>query len=236
MQVGVVIPAHDEEASIAAVIEAIPRTAVQAIVVGANCCSDQTAEVARRAGATVVREDRKGYGWACQTAINALDPDINVVVFLDGDLADDPAELPQLLKPIASGADLVIGSRVLGEREPGALLPQQRLGNLLATRMILWLWGHRYTDLGPFRAVRRSRLEAAGLREYTFGWTVELQIRAIQLGWRVVEVPVSYRRRIGISKVSGTLRGTLGAGWGIVTTILAMAAAERWPRLCDGHG
>lgn len=220
---GVVIPAHNEEQSIGGVVSAIPRDVVAEVVVGANACTDRTEEVAREAGARVVREMRRGYGWACQAAIDALSPHIDTVVFIDGDLADDPREVPLLLDAIERGFDLVIGSRVLGRREPGALAPQARFGNLLAVTLIRWLYGFRYTDLGPFRAVRSEVLQAMQLREYTYGWTVELQVKAVRAGCRVIEVPVSYRRRIGRSKVSGTVRGVVGAGWGILSTIFKLA-------------
>jgi hypothetical protein len=143
-----------------------------------------------------------------------------VVVFLDGDFSDDPSELPALVAPIVSGdADLVIGSRVRGVRERGALLPQARVGNWIATTLIRWRFGHRFTDLGPFRAIRWESLTALDMRDEAFGWTVEMQIKALQRGMRVVEVPVRYRARIGRSKISGTLRGSVLAGWTILRTI-----------------
>jgi glycosyltransferase involved in cell wall biosynthesis len=151
----------------------------------------------------------------------ALADDVDVVLFMDADGSDDPAEIPLVLDGVLSGrADLVIGSRALGIVEPGALTPQQRFGNWLATRMIALLYGHRYTDLGPFRAIRRDLLDRIGMRDRRYGWTVEMQVRALQLGARVAEVPVRYRRRVGKSKISGTVTGVLKAGWWIVYTIL----------------
>jgi glycosyltransferase involved in cell wall biosynthesis len=168
----------------------------------------------------VVREARRGYGSACLAGLSALEaapPD--VVVFLDGDYSDHPEEMPALLAAIESGADLVIGSRTLGKSEPGALLPQARAGNFVACLLIRLLYGHRYTDLGPFRAIRWDACRRLGMRDRDFGWTCEMQVKALRAGLRVVEVPVSYRRRVGVSKITGTLPGTLRAGWKILWTI-----------------
>ncbi len=222
MRVGVVIPAHNEECSISQVIGEIPRDVVDIVIVGANLCTDRTEERAEAAGAIVVAENRRGYGWACQAAIDALPPEIDTLVFVDGDAADDPSEIPVLLESLGQGYDVVIGSRVLGQRERGALSPQSRIGNIIAVFLIRWIYGFRYTDLGPFRAVRREVFDALRLKEFTYGWTVELQVKAIQCGYNVKEVPVSYRRRIGKSKVSGTVRGVIGAGWGILATIIKL--------------
>jgi len=222
MRVWAVIPALDEEDGLRRVLREIPPC-VENVVVVDNGSRDRTADVAREEGAHVVEEPRRGYGAACLRGIAALPSDVDVVVFLDADHADHPDRIPSLLEPIAAGeADLVIGSRALGPAEKGALTPQARFGNWLATWMIFLLFGHRFTDLGPMRAVRREALERLGMRDRTYGWTVEMQVRALQEGLACAEVPVPYRRRRGRSKISGTLRGTLLAGWKIITTILAL--------------
>jgi glycosyltransferase involved in cell wall biosynthesis len=220
VKVAVVIPVFNEERSLPLVVADVPRDRVAEIVVVDNGSTDDTSSVARGLPVRLVREERRGYGSACLAGIEALKSSPpEVVVFLDGDYSDHPEELPLLLAPIAAGADLVIGSRMLGSREPGALLPQARFGNALACSLIRLLFGHRYTDLGPFRAIRWDALEQLGMSDRDFGWTVEMQIKAIREGLRVVEVPVSYRRRVGVSKISGTLSGTLRAGSKILRTI-----------------
>lgn len=220
MIVDVIIPALDEEAAIGLVLDEIPRDRVRRVVVADNGSRDRTAEVARRHGAEVVREPRRGYGAACLAALTAIASDPpEVVVFLDGDRSDRPEQLPLLLEPIERGeADLVIGSRVLGRREAGSLTPQQRVGNQVACVALRLLYGAHYTDLGPFRAIRYDALRALDMGDPDYGWTIEMQIKAARRGLRHAEVPVDYRRRIGESKVSGTLRGTVGAsvkilGW-----------------------
>lgn len=220
-RVDVVIPALDEEAALPHVLAEIPRALVRRIVVADNGSRDRTAEVARAGGAEVVHEPRRGYGRACKRALAhlATDPP-DVVVFLDGDRSDRPAEMPALLSEIAQGADLVIGSRARGRREPGALTPQQIVGNAIACAALRARFGVRFTDLGPFRAITWSALERLAMSEPAYGWTVEMQIKAARLGLRCAEVPVSYRRRIGVSKVSGTVAGTLGAS----ATILGLLA------------
>ena len=224
MLIAVVIPALDEETAIGALLAAIDRNLVRDVLVGDNGSRDRTAEIAEAAGATVVRVDERGYGAACAGALTRLAPDVDVVVFMDADGSDDPAEIPLLLAPIAGGAaDLVIGSRPLGTIHRGALTPQQRFGNWLATHLITLIYGHRYTDLGPFRAIRRDLLDRIGMRDRRFGWTVEMQVRALQLGARVAEVPVTYRKRVGKSKISGTVSGVIKAGFWIVYTILKYA-------------
>jgi len=221
--IDVVIPAFNEERAIGQVLEAIPSELVRRVVVVDNGSTDKTAEVAERWGAAVIAEPRRGYGQACLAGIAALDcPDI--VVFLDGDYSDYPEEMATLVDPLLSGAaDMVIGSRVMGEREKGALQPQQRFGNFLATWLIGRLFGVSFTDLGPFRAIRYETLLQLGMEDRDFGWTVEMQVKGARSEVRIVEVPVRYRRRIGASKISGTLSGTLRAGHKILWTIFRHA-------------
>jgi glycosyltransferase involved in cell wall biosynthesis len=221
----VLIPAHNEERSIGLVLSEIPAGLVQEVVVVDNASTDETARAARAAGATVVTEPRPGYGQACLAglAYYAAQPATitpEIIVFLDGDHSDFPADMPALLAPLLSGAaEMVIGSRALGQRERGALLPQQRFGNWLAAGLLRLRYGGTTTDLGPFRAIRAEALARLDMTDTNYGWTVEMQVKAARLGLRVVEVPVRYRRRIGVSKVSGTVRGTLGAGYKILWTI-----------------
>ncbi|HUW84474.1 MAG TPA: TIGR04283 family arsenosugar biosynthesis glycosyltransferase [Phycisphaerae bacterium] len=224
--IAVVIPALNEAEAIGKVIVAIPDW-VDDIVVVDNGSTDRTADVARAAGARVVQQPQRGYGSACLAGIASLHS-ADVVVFLDGDFSDSPQEMPQLVDPIVVGqADMVIGSRVLGRREPGALTIQQELGNSLACLLIRLFWRVRYTDLGPFRAIRHAALRRLAMADRSYGWTVEMQTKAARQKLAVHEVPVSYRRRIGISKVSGTMKGVLGAGSKILWTILA-AAIKSW--------
>ncbi|MDH3200192.1 MAG: glycosyltransferase family 2 protein [Myxococcales bacterium] len=212
--VDVVIPALNEERALPKVLEEIPRARVRRIVVTDNGSTDRTAEVARNAGAEVVHEPERGYGAACLRALEylATDPP-EIVVFLDGDYSDHPSELPSLVDPILRGeAELTIGSRTTGRREAGALSVQQRVGNIVACRGLRLLYGVQYTDLGPFRAVRWRTLESIGMQDRNFGWTVEMQIKAAKQGISYLEVPVSYRSRIGASKISGTVKGSFSAG------------------------
>ena len=218
--IAVVIPALDEEDAIGALLAGIDRSVVRDVIVGDNGSRDSTAELARRGGAIVVRVEERGYGAACAGALSVLAPDVSLVIFMDADGSDDPAEIPRLISPIVSGeADLVIGSRALGRVEPGAHSPQQRFGNWLATRLIRLIYRHRFTDLGPFRAIRRELLDRIDMQDRRYGWTVEMQIRALQLGAGIVEVPVTYRRRVGRSKISGTVTGVIKAGFWILYTI-----------------
>ena len=221
--IAVVIPAHDEAAGILKVIQDLPKDWVREVVVTDNASQDNTAGVAEALGATVLREERKGYGWACLRALEYLahkDQKPDIVVFLDADYSDHPEELPQLVLPIIEGrADLVIGSRALGQRERGSLTPQQIFGNWLATRLLRLIYKACFTDLGPFRAIRWEALQQIDMQDKTYGWTVEMQVKAAKLGLRSVEVPVRYRRRIGHSKISGTVKGVLGAGYKILWTI-----------------
>jgi glycosyltransferase involved in cell wall biosynthesis len=223
MRAAVVIPARDEAAGLRHVLADLPRELVHEVIVVDNGSTDGTADVARRAGARVVSEPTPGYGRACLAGLATMDPAVEIVAFLDADYSDDPRELSQLLKPLAEGrADFVIGSRV-AQAEPGSLTLQQRLGNRLACTLMRWCFGVRYTDLGPFRAIRREALERLSMRDQAFGWTVEMQAKAARRRLRVVEVPVRYRRRIGRSKISGTLSGTLRAGTAILSTIVKVA-------------
>ena len=224
--IDVVIPALNEEESIGLVLDAIPRPPVRRVVVADNDSTDATAAVARERGATVVPAPRQGYGSACLEGLEYLrrnDPP-EIVVFLDADYSDHPEELLRVVAPLLEGrADLVIGSRVLGDREPGALMPQARVGNLVACLLMRFLYGYRFTDLGPFRAVRWTTLESLEMEDPDFGWTAEMQVKALRRGVRVEEVPVSYRKRVGVSKITGTLWGTLRAGQKILWTILRYA-------------
>jgi glycosyltransferase involved in cell wall biosynthesis len=224
--INVIIPAYNEEYSIQKVIADIPAGLVSDIIVVNNNSTDKTFAAAEQAGATVLQEPRQGYGQACLTGIEyALNkpagqiPDI--IVFLDGDYSDFPTEMPNLLKPILEDkADLVIGSRALGNREKGAMLPQQIFGNWLATTLLRLFYGARFTDLGPFRAIRTNKLVQLQMQDTTYGWTVEMQLKAAKQKINSVEVPVSYRKRIGFSKISGTVKGTLMAGYKIILTII----------------
>ena len=218
-EIAVVIPVFNEQEAIQNVLSDIPRHLDADVVVVDNGSTDRTVDLARRMGARIVHEHRRGYGWACLAGIDALDkPDI--VVFLDGDYSDYPDEMTRLVEPIVEGrADLVIGSRTLGTREAGALLPQARFGNWLATWLIRRLFGANFTDLGPFRALTYPALVKLDMQDRTFGWTVEMQVKAALMDFRFLEIPVSYRRRIGVSKITGTISGTIKAGWRILYTI-----------------
>ena len=224
MQVAVIIPARNEAGAIGRVLAEIPRKRVGQIIVVDNGSTDDTGAVARANSAQVIFEPRPGYGRACLSGLAALDPAVETIVFLDGDYSDHPEEMECLLKPIEEGrADLVIGSRTQNAK-PGSLTLQQRFGNRLACWLMRRRFGVWYTDLGPFRAIRREALERLHMNDRAFGWTVEMQAKAAVRGLRIAEVPVCYRSRIGRSKISGTLRGTICAGWAIVTTILRVAA------------
>jgi glycosyltransferase involved in cell wall biosynthesis len=222
-RVDVIIPAYNEEQSIGLVIDDIPKDWVREVIVCNNNSSDQTATVAKEHGATVVDEQRAGYGSACLKGMDYIrqkDVHPDIVVFLDGDYSDHPNELPSLLGPIMDeGVDLVIGSRAIGDLEDGAMMPQQIFGNWLATNLIKLIYNYRFTDLGPFRAIRYTSLLSLDMQDKDFGWTVEMQIKAAKQKLKCVEVPVSYRKRIGVSKISGTIKGTLKAGHKIIWTI-----------------
>jgi len=219
VRVSVIIPTRNEAEAIGRVLADIPSDLVNEVIVVDNHSSDETAAIAARMGARVISEARRGYGCACLTGLAcASAPD--VVVFLDGDYSDRPAELPLLLAPITAGrADITIGSRLAGPRSPGALPWHALFGNWLAASLITRLYGLQISDLGPFRAARADILRAVELEETTYGWAVELILKGAIRGFRIVEVPVSYHPRIGKSKISGTLRGTIGAAWFILSLI-----------------
>lgn len=225
LQVDVVIPALNEQESIALVLSALADTCVRRVIVVDNGSDDDTAMIAQELGAVVVSEPRRGYGSACLAGMDRVRQDPpDVLIFLDADYSDHPEEIPRLLEPIhTDGVDMVIGSRTIGQREPGALLPQALFGNALATFLIAQIYGYRFTDLGPFRAIRWEALEALEMRDTNYGWTVEMQIKAAFHEISCVEVPVSYRKRVGESKISGTIKGSINAGYKILLTIFTYA-------------
>ncbi|MFZ1703436.1 MAG: glycosyltransferase family 2 protein [Saprospiraceae bacterium] len=221
--IDLIIPVHNEADSISLVLEDIPKSLVRNIIVCNNHSTDDTKINALQRGAIVVDEVRKGYGYACLKGMEYIEqlnikPDI--VVFIDGDYSDYPEQMYDVVHPILENQyDLVIGSRVLGNREKGAMMPQQIFGNWLATRLIALFFRYKFTDLGPFRAINYSRLLQLNMSDKTFGWTVEMQVKAAKHGLKCFEVPVNYRKRIGVSKVSGTVKGTFLAGYKILWTI-----------------
>ncbi|HEY6937980.1 MAG TPA: glycosyltransferase family 2 protein [Terriglobales bacterium] len=220
MRVSVIIPTHNEAQAIARVLEDLPRDVTTEVIVVDSNSNDGTPAIAASMGARVVQEPRRGYGRACLTGLAAANsPD--VVVFLDGDYSDRPSELPILLAPITEGrADITLGSRLRERRPAGALPWHQALGNRLAASLINLLYGLEISDLGPFRAGRSDVLHALALQQTTYGWAVEMILKGALAGFRVIEVPVSYYPRIGKSKISGTLKGTVGAGWFILSLIV----------------
>jgi len=223
--VTVIIPAYNEQEALPQVLRDLPK--VGCVIVANNASTDHTAEVATAAGAIVVDEPRRGYGSACLAGLSELERLIDegasapeVVVFLDADYSDHPEQLAELVAPIFEDrADFVLGSRILGDREPGAMPPQSRYGNCLACGLMRLLFGARYTDLGPFRAISYPHLLRLEMSDTNFGWTVEMQIKAVKAKLRTLELPVRYRKRIGTSKISGTLRGAISAGTKILYTI-----------------
>jgi len=225
-KIKVIIPVFNESGSIGHVLRDIPADWVDEVIVVNNGSTDNTAEIARSLGATVLQEDRKGYGAACLKGLEYLQdkPALQqpeIVVFIDGDYSDYPEQLPELVQPIIDGGfDLVIGSRALGKRVKGSMAPHQIFGNRLATGMIRLLFGVRFTDLGPFRAIRWDALQSLSMQDRNYGWTVEMQVKAAKRKLRCTEVPVNYRPRIGKSKVTGTVKGTILAGYKIIITIL----------------
>ncbi len=220
-----IIPALNEERSIHFVINELrQQKEVDKIIVVNNGSTDQTADVAAKAGAVVVNENRRGYGSACLRGLEFIKEanwQPNIVFFIDADYSDYPQDLPDILNPILDNhADMVIGSRLLGDETRTGLTPQQRVGNWVATRIIKWKWGVTFTDLGPFRAIRYSQLLSINMQDESYGWTVEMQLKAIKHKLRVIEVPVRYRERIGSSKISGTLKGSVLAGFRIMNILL----------------
>lgn len=222
----IIIPALNEEAAIGGVVRGVRHKVDQVIVVD-NGSTDNTAQCAIEAGANVVHVTKPGYGRACFAGVRAS-RGADLIIFMDGDGADDPDDLSSLIEPILSGRhDFVVGSRLLGKTEPGALTFAQRFGNRLATGLMRMIWGGRFTDLGPFRAITRTAYDTLNMHAQTYGWTVEMQARALKQGLRYTEVPVAYRRRIGVSKISGTLKGVVLAGWFILGTIFKEALIPR---------
>ena len=220
-RIAVIIPAFNEEESIGLVLKDIPEVVEEVVVVN-NASTDQTAVRAVEAGATVLHETRRGYGSACLKGLSyALPKEFDIIVFIDADYSDHPDELPSLIQPIIEdNCDMVIGSRATGTREPGAMTPQALFGNWLSTSLIKLIWGYRFTDLGPFRAITTDALKKIQMEDINYGWTVEMQIKAARYKLKTTEIPVSYRKRIGVSKISGTLSGTIKAGWKILYTIV----------------
>lgn len=221
------MPALNEAQAIGAVLRNLP-TALSYVVVVDNGSTDDTAAIAQAAGAIVVSEPVRGYGAACLRGIaEARRLMADIIVFLDADGADDPNDIALIVQPVLDNeADMVIGSRIRGSREPGSLTPPQVFGNWLATTLIALVWGVRFTDLGPLRSVRATSLERMNMQDRSYGWTVEMQIKAAKLGLRSVELPVAYRRRVGVSKISGTVRGTIMAGTIILSTIARHAFSK----------
>lgn len=228
MTAALIIPALNEEQALGRVLEELPAETFGAVIVVDNGSTDGTANVAAAAGATVVAEPQRGYGAACLAGIAALPPEIDVIVFMDADGSDVPGEADLLIEPVAGDrADFVIGSRELGNAAIGALSPHQRLGNRFAVFLVSVFFGHAYSDIGPFRAIRRSSLDLLEMRDTNFGWTMEMQIKAIQRGLRIAEIPVTYRKRTaGQSKISGNLWGSIAAGGKILWTVAKYAGGR----------
>lgn len=218
----VIIPVFNEEKSLPFVLADIPRF-VDEIIVANNRSTDKTVDVAQKANVTIVNEDERGYGAACLKAIEFLkDKNLDIVVFLDGDYSDYPEEMNRVVEPIIKdNYDLVIGSRMIGKKEKGAMLPHAIFGNWLSSFLINLFWKYKFTDLGPFRAIKYSSLIKLDMKDRNYGWTVEMQIKAAKQRLKTTEVPVSYRKRIGQSKVTGTFKGTIKASSKILWLIFA---------------
>ena len=215
----VIIPAFNEETSIGLVLDNLPQETLKEIIVVNNGSTDKTACVARKHGARVVDEPLRGYGAACLKGISELD-EPEIVVFIDGDFSDFPEEIENLVKPIVENrADFVLGSRMIFPESRAALLPQARYGNILAVFLVKLFFRYQFTDLGPFRAIRYQSLKEISMTDKNFGWTIEMQIKAVNHGLRIIEIPVHYRKRVGVSKITGTLSGTFKAGTKIIFTI-----------------
>ena len=225
--IDVIIPAFNEANAVGLVVRDIPKELVRYIVVVDNNSSDETREVAQNAGAIVIPEPMQGYGAACLRGLsylNELDVKPDIVVFIDADYSDYPQEMFDLVAPILDGkAEMVIGSRSLGNREKGAMMPQQVFGNWLATTLMKWIYRAEFTDLGPFRAITWNALQEIGMKDRDYGWTVEMQVKVLKKGIAYQEIPVKYRKRIGVSKITGTIKGTVMAGYKIILTILRYA-------------
>lgn len=220
-KISVIIPAYNEEKAIGHVIKDIPKSVVDQIIVVDNGSDDNTIQIAKGAGAVVVKEPIKGYGKACLRGISSVSKDTEIIVFLDGDYSDYPEDMVNLVKPILDDeADMTIGSRVIGKREKGALMLHSSIGNKFASFLIRLFWGFCFTDLGPFRAIKYKSLIQIGMKDTNFGWTVEMQIKAVINKLRIVELPVRYRNRIGQSKITGTVSGSVKAAAKITYTIL----------------
>ena len=231
MRAALIIPALNEAECLPLLFDAMPPDLFRWIIVADNGSTDGTATVARARGAIVVAEPERGYGAASLAALAALPAEAEIVVWMQADLSEDPSQAAELMAPIRAGeADLVIGSRTLGTAAKGALLPHQQFGNRLACFLIRMFWGHRYTDLGPFRAIRRDALDRMRMADRNYGWTIEMQIKAVRMGLRVVEIPVRYGVRVaGENKVSGNWRASARAGWIILRTVFRFACRSKTP-------
>lgn len=236
MKTSLIIPALNEEESLGYVLSSIPGELISEIIVVDGGSTDNTVGIAKRAEASVIQQPRRGYGRACTTGIEHANGD--VLIFLDADGADDPVEVRALIDPIISGdAEMVLGSRLAGEIESGAMPWQQYFGNWLSAKLIRLLYGLPVTDLSPFRAVKKSKLIELDMTEMTYGWPTEMIVKAARQGWRIQEIPVRYRARFGgESKISGTLRGTVLATYFIISTILRYALVpKKWGSIKTNH-